>query len=142
MAINPKVVIFDSSGLVSLVKADDQLHNRSVRVAEILATNGWRVLLPLEVLGESLNTVGKLVNKRSAVLVGETLIEQYANQELMFAHSEPHIVTAALHLLKSTTGSPSYIDCLVMAFANEHKTKYIFGFDATFKKNGYLLPSS
>ena len=50
-------------------------------------------------------------------------------------------VTATLHLPQSATGSPSYIDCLVMACADEHKAKHVFGSDAACKKNGYLLPS-
>jgi hypothetical protein len=28
-----------------------------------------------------------------------------------------------------------------MALADEYDTSYIFGFDATFRKNDYLLPS-
>jgi predicted nucleic acid-binding protein len=142
MATIPKTVIFDSSGLVSLVKSDDQLHNKAVHVAEKLATDGWRLLVPYEVLAESLNTIGKLVNRRSAVIVGDALMEQYGSQELMFIQGEPHLVTSALQRLKSMTGAPSFVDCLVMACADEHQTKFIFGFDTTFRKNGYFLPDT
>jgi len=138
----PKVVVFDSSGLVSLVKTDDLLHKAALQVAEILAADGWRLLLPYEVLAESLNVIGKLVNKRSAIIVGEALIEQYAAQELTFLQNEPHLITNALQLVKTASGSPSFIDCLVMARADEQQTKFIFGFDVTFKKNGYRLPVS
>jgi predicted nucleic acid-binding protein len=140
MATTPRTVIFDSSGLVSLVKSDDQLHDKAVRVAERLSADGWRLLLPYEVLAESLNTIGKLVNRRSAIIVGDALMEQYGAQELMFIQGEPHLITSALQRLESTAGAPSFIDCLVMACADEHQTKFIFGFDTTFRKNGYSLP--
>jgi predicted nucleic acid-binding protein len=142
MAIRNKTVVFDSSGLISLVKPDDQLHQEAVRITKILVDNGCRLLLPYEVAAESLNTIGKLVNKYSASIVGDSLLEQYAAQELVFIQSEPHIVAAALQQLKHAPGSPSYIDCLVMAFADEFKTPLIFGFDAAFKKNGYRLPTA
>ncbi len=140
MAATPKTVIFDSSGLVSLVKADDLLHKQAVEIAQALTDNGWSLLLPYEVLAESLNTIARLVNKHSAVIVGESLIKQYATQKLTFVQSEPHVVTSALRRLKSAAGKPSFIDCLVMACADEHKTRYIFGFDTAFRKNGYYLP--
>lgn len=136
----PKTVIFDSSGLISLVKADDLLHKDAVRIAESLAAKGWRVLIPYEVIGESLNTLHKLVSKRSALLVGEALMKQYSAQEITFAQSEPHLISDALQRLKQATGGPSFIDCLVMAYADEHNTKFVFGFDTAFRKNGYRLP--
>jgi hypothetical protein len=35
----------------------------------------------------------------------------------------------------------SFVDCLVMAYANLYDTREIFGFDAVFVQNGYHLPS-
>jgi predicted nucleic acid-binding protein len=104
MASGPKTIIFDSSGLVSLVKADDQLHERAVKVEALLSEEGWRVILPYEVLAEALNTIGKLVHKRSALLVGNALMEQYADQALSLFPSEPHIVARALEQLGQATG--------------------------------------
>ncbi len=140
MVNKPNKIIFDSSGLVSLVKSDDQLHEEAVRLAKILIKNDWQVLLPYEILAETLNSLGKLVNKRSAITVGEALMVQYATQEIVFVQSEPHIVERAIEYVKSAPGAPSFIDCMVMAHADEQQTKYIFGFDATFRKNGYKLP--
>ena len=39
----PKTVVFDSSGLVSLVKTDDLLHEAALQVAEQLAADGYRL---------------------------------------------------------------------------------------------------
>ena len=141
MALTPKVAVFDSSGLVSLVKPDDQMHGEAVSILEAMIAHGWRLLLPYEVLAESLDTIGKLAGKQSAVKVGEAILDQYAAQELAFVQNEPHVATRALHRLKSATGSPSFVDCQVMSYADEHRTLYIFGFDATFRKNGYRLPT-
>ncbi len=43
--------------------------------------------------------------------------------------------------LRRQTGNASYIDCLVMASADHYKTGVILGFDETFRKNGYSLPT-
>lgn len=142
MVKSPKLIIFDSSGLISLVKTDDFLHEKAVSVAKILITDGWNILLPYEILAESLNTIGKLISMESSIKVGDAILDQYATKELTFIQSEPHIVSSALLIAKTATGTPSYIDCLVMAFADEYRTQYVFGFDATFKKNGYYLPNS
>ncbi len=142
MVKSPKIIIFDSSGLISLVKTDDFLHEKAIIVAKILTSDGWKVLLPYEILAESLNTIGKLISMKSSIKVGDAVLEQYATKELAFIQSEPHIVTNALMIAKTATGTPSYIDCLVMALADEYRTQYVFGFDATFKKNGYYLPNS
>jgi predicted nucleic acid-binding protein len=44
--------------------------------------------------------------------------------------------------LSQQTGGASYIDCLVMATADEYQTTDVFGFDETFRKNGYTVPGT
>jgi predicted nucleic acid-binding protein len=57
--------------------------------------------------------------------------------------STPDILDVALDLLLTAKGqSPSFVDCLVMVYADVCKTTEIFGFDETFAKNGYRLPEA
>lgn len=135
-----QVVIFDSSGLVALVKQDDALHNDALGITKFIELNDWQVLLPYEALSETLNILGKILGRKDALKVGNSLLEQYNDHVVSFIQSEAHIVSHALSILESASGSPSFTDCLVMAQANEQKTSYIFGFDATFQKNGFILP--
>jgi predicted nucleic acid-binding protein len=49
----------------------------------------------------------------------------------------PTMRNSALALYDKQPASVSFTDCLVMACADEYKTKLIFGFDSAFRKNGY-----
>ncbi len=52
------------------------------------------------------------------------------------------LIEEGLMRLQSIRGdNPSFIDCLVMVTANQYQTEDIFGFDETFRKNGYTLPT-
>jgi predicted nucleic acid-binding protein len=117
------------------------LHAEAVKITRLLIANNWSLLLPYEVLAESLNALGKLISKDTAEIVGNTLMQRYSRQEFTFVPSQPQILQAGLEKIHSAPGGPSFIDCLVMAHADEQQTTYIFGFDATFKKNSYKLPS-
>lgn len=88
-----------------------------------------------------MNVVRKKVGREAARLAGGETLSRYEAGSLVFARSELEIVRAALKVLKTARGAPSFIDCLVMAFADSYNTDLIFGFDETFSKNGYRLPS-
>ncbi len=135
-----KVIIFDSSALVSLVKSDDQLHEQAQKVANELANSEYELLLPAEVLAESLNVLGRFVSRQVAHDIGQELLQQHAAGELRIVQAESAAQEAALAKLLAAPGQPSYVDCLVMALADQYKTPYVFGFDACFRKNGYRLP--
>lgn len=135
-----KVAIVDSSALISLANVEDALHAQAVQLDEILTADGWLVLLPTEVFAETLNAIGKKMSRQDSVLVGRAIVERYDARDIDFIHAEPHLYDLALKLQGWGKGGPSFVDCLVMALADEYGTKHIFGFDATFKKNGYKPP--
>jgi predicted nucleic acid-binding protein len=132
--------IIDSSALISLLNVADPLNKEALAINEVLLTGNWAVLLPGEVFAETLNVVGKKLGRNDATLVGRTIIERHAAGEVRFIHAEPDVYAKALDLQASGRGGPSFVDTLVMAQANVHDTRYVFGFDATFRKNGYRLP--
>jgi predicted nucleic acid-binding protein len=134
------VAIVDSSALISLVNVVDELHGGATEIDEYLTNGGWSVLVPTEVFAETLNVIGKKIGRHEAVLVGRVMIDRYAAHDFDFIHAEPSTYREALALQGHGRGGPSFVDCLVMALASAYGTKYIFGFDKTFKRNGYRLP--
>jgi predicted nucleic acid-binding protein len=132
--------IFHSSALVSLINADDSLHTDALSVREVVNRFSYDLLLPYEVLAETLNVLGRRIGREYATRADATLVSMHEDSELRFVASTPGIVGRALTLQASAKGGPSFVDCLVMAYAHVNATEYNFGFDATFKKNGYQLP--
>ena len=122
------------------MNAADPPHLEALAINETLLIDNWTVLLPSEVFAETLNVIGKKLGRGDAVLVGRTLIERQAAGQVEFIHAGPDTHAKALDLQDSGLGGPSFVDALVMALADMHDTRYVFGFDATFKKNGYRLP--
>lgn len=140
MATKSKVAILDSSAIISLVNVADSLHEESVRIDQLIAAEGWLTLLPREVFAETLNAIGKKIGRPQAVAVGRLILDRYDAHDFEFTHPERHVYDTALKLQADGSGSPSFIDCLVMALADEYNTRYVVGFDATFGRNGYWLP--
>lgn len=55
MATKSKIVVLDSSALISLLNVADQLHGDALAVDAMLVNEDWLVLLPVEVFAETLN---------------------------------------------------------------------------------------
>jgi predicted nucleic acid-binding protein len=128
-------VIADSSALVSLASVTDGNHKLAIKTSQLLAQEKRSVIVPGEVVTETINVFGKKVSHRSAVRVGEKLI---SSKDLLLAETTPEVRRRALVKFKKQAGSVSFTDCLVMAFADSFSTKDIFGFDEVFRKNGYF----
>lgn len=62
--------------------------------------------------------------------------------ELQLAPCDTKVLQRAIAMQAKFVGGPSFTDCLVMAMADAYSTVCIFGFDATFAKSGYVLPSN
>lgn len=138
MVTRTKTAILDSSGLMSLLNVADQLHGDALRVDAFLTAQDWLVLLPKEVLAETLNAIGKKVRREDAVRAGQAITQRYDDHDIDLIHAERPIYDRVLDLLRTGTGNPSFVDCLVMALADEFETRYVFGFDSTFRKTLYI----
>lgn len=132
--------VLDSSALIALVNAADALHDNALQVRAAANAAGYQLLLPYEVLAETLNVFGRIMDRTYAVLAGGTLLALHRDGELQLITSTPLTVRRALLLLATGKGGPSFVDALVMACADAYGTPHVFGFDATFQKNGYQLP--
>jgi predicted nucleic acid-binding protein len=137
-------VILDSSALIAQINVKDLWHTKANTVSEIIERTDRKVILPAEVLAESLNRIGNNVGRQDAVLAGNAILERNETGDILITQSTMEIISATLNLLK-TVSEPqdkraSFVDCLVMATAAFYDTREIFGFDAVFGKNGFHLP--
>jgi len=139
-------VILDSSALIAQINVKDLWHKKANTVSEFIDRTDRQVILPAEVLAETLNRIGNNVGRQDAVLAGNALVERNETGDILITQSTMEIISATLNLLK-TVSEPqdkraSFVDCLVMATAAFYDTREIFGFDAVFGRNGFYLPGN
>ncbi len=137
-----KPVILDSSALIAQINLGDSLHEKAEEITNLITKTDRQVILPHEVFAETINIFGKKVGRKEAVMLGRELLARHKSGMLIIATSDADILNATLDFLGTAKGKkPSFIDCLVMVYANVYKTKEIFDFDEAFEKNGYTLPT-
>ncbi len=128
-------VVADSSAFFSLVIKKDRSHKRAnSTIKEIIKSNA-SVIVPGEVFTELVNILGKKVNHSVATKTGKMILKQSG---FIITETTDSIRNNAFEKFKKQAESVSFTDCLVMAFADFYETKEIFGFDETFRKNGYI----
>jgi predicted nucleic acid-binding protein len=139
-------VILDSSALIAQINVKDLWHKKANTISEFIERTDRKVILPAEVLAETLNRIGNNISRQDAVFAGYALLERNETGDILITHSNTEILSATLNLLNSVQEPPdkraSFVDCLVMATATFYDTREIFGFDAVFSKNGFLLPGN
>lgn len=127
-------VIADTSALISLVSLSDGNHTVAKNISSSIKKNDNALIIPGEVFTETINTLGKKVSHKKAMDTARELLE---SKELVIVDTNSDLRKNALMKLNEQSESVSFTDCLVMACADEYKTKLIFGFDRAFRKNGY-----
>ncbi len=132
-----KTVLLDTSALISLLSETDSLHEEAVAFAQALRQAKQLVIVPTEVLAETLNVLRSRLGNEVTVAIGDELLTP---PDFAVTPTPRPVLHLTLQKLLGQTGNASYIDCLVMASADHYKTDAIFGFDDTFRKNGYTLP--
>jgi predicted nucleic acid-binding protein len=138
-------IILDSSALIAQINIKDLWHKKANTISEFIERTDRKVILPAEVLAETLNRIGNNIGRQDAVLAGNALLERNDTGDILITHSNTEILIATLSLLHSVQEAPdkrtSFVDCLVMATAAFYDTREIFGFDAVFERNGFQLPA-
>src|SRR5918998_1740349 len=139
-------VILDSSALIAQINVKDLWHKKANTISEYIERSDRKVILPAEVLAETLNRIGNNIERQDAVLAGNALLERNETGDILITPSNTEILSATLNLLNSVQEPPdkraSFVDCLVMATATFYDTREIFGFDAVFGQNGFHLPGN
>ena len=135
-----KPIIADSSGLVSLAISDDANHQSAVASAKQLQDESRPIIVPAEVFSETLNIIGRQSGHQLAMGTAEIVLS--AGSTFLYEQTSRSVLEKALQQFGTITGSVSFTDCIVMAYADEYKTSDIFGFDRQFETAGYtrLIP--
>lgn len=128
------LVIADSSALVSLSSVTDDNHRKATKITQLIKTANVLVVIPGEILTETINVLGKKISHQTAINFADTIFE---SDKLAIIETTSKTRVNAFKKFKQQPSSVSFTDCLVMAFADEYSTDQIFGFDEVFKKNGY-----
>jgi predicted nucleic acid-binding protein len=128
---NPPIIA-DTSALVSLATMTDQNHARAVAEARKLGTVS--IILPSDVLAETINILGKKSGHKTACKAAEQLL--HPDSQFVLIETTAY-VQAALTKFAHQPEDVSYTDCMVMAVADAYDTRTIFGFDRQFAKAGY-----
>ena len=125
-----------SSGLISLLIQTDSNHAAAVKMAQAIDNKSVDIILPAEVLAETLSVLGKKLGNAVAITTGHTILAH----SFFIPYTEPKFINHTLDRLVRQKSSTSFIDCLVMTRGDYYHTTAIFGFDAAFSANSYHLP--
>ena len=128
-------IIADSSALVSLALSTDSNHKQAVLLARQIEKNNKTLILQGEIFAETINILGKKVSKEIAVFTANKILKSDLFQIVESSNAQR---LSALEKFQKQPRSVSFTDCVVMASADHFDTKDIFGFDESFKKNGYV----
>lgn len=130
--------VVDSSYLFALADLSDSTHERAKKIAKALEESTTILIVPSEIFFEATNTMWKKLTKEKAVKTAKDILT-FGIYSIPGTTREIRLL--ALSKYEKQPRSVSLTDCLVMAFADHFKTKTILGFDESFQKNGYSLPS-
>jgi predicted nucleic acid-binding protein len=137
--MSPEAIVLDSSAIVSLLHEDDSRHHEALAIAGRIGGRRVDIIMPAEVFAETMNVIGKKRGNSTAIAQGRYLLGETG---YFLQTSRLEVMQAALTKLENQKNSVSFIDCLVMAWADHYQTKSIFGFDGAFAAAGYALPAS
>src|SRR3954470_8621412 len=119
------LIIADSSALVSLTIKSDRNHAAAVTFVQKVAADNRTVVIPCDVLAETVNILGKKFGHTRALEAIDILFEGRA---FVVEDIDERIRADALAWFRDVADGVSYTDCIVMAAANANKTKHVFGF--------------
>lgn len=129
-------VVLDTSAIISVVFPEDANHERAKQHAQALVAAERVIVLPGDVITETVNLTGKKFgHDQAAALAAQLLTSRLYTR----VESGDQLRVAALKYFRRQSSSVSFTDCIVMAVADAYHTKDIFGFDADFTRNGYQI---
>ena len=130
-----KPLIIDTSAFISLGTITDSNYKRAQNISSKIKGKNRTIIVPGDIFTETMNVIGRKVGHKAAVMQANDI---FLDPSLTVVEMTPQVRQNALNKFKKQLESVSFTDCIVMAFADEYGIKEIFGFDETFKKNGYI----
>jgi predicted nucleic acid-binding protein len=134
MSKQSQYIVADTSALISLFASKDSNHQKAIALSSVIASVDKVIIIPADVFSETVNVLGKKEGHRKAVAMGREILNLFQTIE-----TADQIRSTSLDRLEKQPFSVSFTDCIVMEFADFYNTKYIFGFDKVFSKNGYII---
>jgi predicted nucleic acid-binding protein len=132
-------IIADSSGIISVLVDTDSNHSAAIDISQLLMQRNQRIVIPSEIFSETVNILGK----KYGHTVAANILEDLALYTVFAIEPSTDISRReALDLFRVAASGVSYTDCLVMAVADQHGTKTVFGFDTIFQQRGYIPPKA
>lgn len=131
-----QLIILDTSAFLSLGNINDSNYHKATQISRYIAKKKLNIIVPADVLTEIINVVGKKIDHQAATLQAEKIL---SSDMFTIAEAIHNVRLNALEKFRLQPRSVSFTDCIVMAVADEFETKDIFGFDETFRKNGYNI---
>ena len=80
-------VILDSSALIAQINVKDLWHKKANTISEFIELTDRKVILPAEVLAETLNRIGNNIGRMDAVLAGNALLERNETGGILITHT-------------------------------------------------------
>ncbi len=130
-----KSIIIDSSAFISLGTITDSNYQKATAISNRIGKEDRVIVMPGEIFTEIVNVAGKKIGHKAAMDQANKIISSKA---VNIEETTSDIRQSALDKFKKQPESVSFTDCVVMAFADEFDTREIFGFDDSFRKNGYI----
>lgn len=130
-----KPLIIDTSAFISLGTITDSNYQRAQSISGYIKKENRTIIVPGDIFTETMNVIGRQVGHKAAIIQANDI---FLDQTLEVVEITPQVRQNALNKFKKQSKSVSFTDCIVMAFADEYETKEIFGFDESFKQNGYI----
>ena len=127
-------IIADTSALVSLATVTDQNHVPATQAATSLREASRPIILPADILVETVNVLGKKSGHETALQAAASLL--HPGSQFILIETRPYLI-AALEKFKKQPQAVSFTDCIVMTVADDYGTKEIFSFDKQFEDAGY-----
>jgi predicted nucleic acid-binding protein len=130
---NSSVIIADTSGLVSLFSPNDRNHAEALKAAKRLQNGQQDIIIPAAVLVEFLNVMGRKAGHDVALAAIPELTPPF-----LLLNEPSHLPNMpAYKKFETLPKAVSFTDCIVMAVADDYRTRDIFGFDKQFEDAGY-----
>jgi predicted nucleic acid-binding protein len=123
------------------IKSFKNMYLATVKLGSRLREVSRPIILPADVLVETVNILGKKSGHKTALKAVAELLRP--GSQFILIETRPYLVTA-LNRFEGQSEAVSLTDCIVMTVADDYDTKEIFGFDKQFEEAGYtrLEPST
>lgn len=134
---NSPIIVVDADAIVAQASPNDNLHAKSVEIANLLVQRNAQVLYPVTAIIEATTHIQRVLTN-GQVAYGTVLA--FVDSQITVVEVNQETMKHALQFFSSTTSKKNtFYDCIVAEIARKYKADAIFSFDRFYKKNGFTL---